>query len=137
MDPRRLNYVAAAAAAHANAAISADPFANAGIDAKAFAGASGAEAGVDPRECTFSDCNQDQPRRQRRNDTGCCHVALQHVVSCFARSPKAFDHMAVWPIHANDPGKTREFAVILTEKGQCQIVRSEDKRPESFKRTRA
>src|SRR5882757_5892990 len=59
------------------------------------------------------------------------------VVSCFARSPKAFGCMAVLPIHANDPGKTPEFSAILTEKGQRQIVRSEDKRPESFKRTRA
>jgi hypothetical protein len=34
--------------------------------------------------------------------------------------------MAVWPIHANDPGKTPEFSATLTEKGQRQIVRSED-----------
>jgi hypothetical protein len=79
MAPRRRgNSAAATAAAHGNAAITADAFANAGIDAKGFAGASGARAGVDPGECTFGGCNQDEPGRKRRNDTGCCHVALQH-----------------------------------------------------------
>jgi hypothetical protein len=48
------------------------------------------------------------------------------VVSCFARSAKAFGRMAVWPIHANDLRKTPEFSATLTEKRQRQIVRSED-----------
>jgi hypothetical protein len=37
--------------------------------------------------------------------------------------------------HANNPRETPEFRAILTESGQCQIVRSEDKRQESFKDT--
>jgi hypothetical protein len=64
MDPRRLNSVAAAAAAtHGNAAITADAFANAAIDAKDFAAANRAWAGVDPGECAFRGCNQDEPGR--------------------------------------------------------------------------
>lgn len=65
MAPRRLRGSCAAAAAHGNAAISADASANAGIDAKGFAGAgaSGAGAGVHPGERTFRGCHQDESRR--------------------------------------------------------------------------
>jgi len=83
------------------AAITADAFANAGIDAKGFAGASGARAGVDPGECTFGGCNQDEPGRKRRNDTECRHVALQHGRLLF-RDHEVAGRMAGFVDHVRD-----------------------------------